>query len=55
MDRGTWRAIVHGAEKESDTTQQLNNKNAEKTETLHTPETNMTLLINYTPVYNEKI
>ena len=25
MDRGAWRATVHGGHKESDTTQQLNN------------------------------
>ena len=27
VDRETWRAIVHGVAKESDTTQQLNNSN----------------------------
>ena len=27
IDRGTWRATVHGVAKESDTTEQLNNKN----------------------------
>ena len=30
MDRGTWQAIVHGVAKDSDTTQQLNNKNHNK-------------------------
>ena len=28
IDRGTWRATVHGVAKESDTTEQLNNKNS---------------------------
>ena len=28
MDRGVWPATVHGTAKESDTTQQLNNKNS---------------------------
>ena len=27
MDRGAWRATVHGVTKESDTTEQLNNNN----------------------------
>ena len=27
MDRGAWRATVHGVPKELDTTQQLNNNN----------------------------
>ena len=27
MDRGVWRAKVHGVTKESDTTEQLNNNN----------------------------
>ena len=26
MDRGSWQATVHGVTKESDTTEQLNNK-----------------------------
>ena len=29
MDRGAWRAIVHGVAKESDTTEQLNNNNTQ--------------------------
>ena len=27
MDRGTWKATVHGVTKESDMTEQLNNNN----------------------------
>ena len=27
MDRGAWRALVHGVAEESDTTKQLNNNN----------------------------
>ena len=27
MDRGAWQATIHGVAKESDRTQQLNNKN----------------------------
>ena len=30
MDRGAWRATVHGVAKESDTTEQLNNSKSEK-------------------------
>ena len=30
VDRGAWRATVHGVTKESDTTEQLNNKNPYK-------------------------
>ena len=28
MDRGAWKASIHGVTKESDTTEQLNNKNS---------------------------
>ena len=28
MDRGAWKATIHGVTKESDTTEQLNNKNS---------------------------
>ena len=30
MDRGAWRATVHGVAKESDTTEQLNNSKSEE-------------------------
>ena len=31
MDRGAWQATIHGVAKDSDTTEQLNNKNSHPT------------------------